>query len=66
MADSLNWYWYIDYDRYIHFFPQATNTAPFNISETSNNFNNLRITYDSSRLINRQVIEGGDETSTST
>ena len=66
MAESLNWYWYIDYDRYIHFFSQATNTAPFNISETSDNFNNLRITYDSSRIINRQVIEGGDETSTST
>jgi hypothetical protein len=65
MAESLNWFWYIDYDRYIHFFPQATNSAPFNLNETSNNFDKLKITYDSSKIINRQVIEGGNETSTS-
>lgn len=65
LADSLAWYWYVDYDRYIWLFPKSTISAPISISETSNNFSNLNISYDTSRLINRQVIKGGEETSTS-
>lgn len=65
LADALSWYWYIDEERYLHFYSQETNAAPFEITETSNNFNNLTISYDLSRLINKQVVEGGTETSTS-
>jgi hypothetical protein len=64
MSDELKWYWYVDYDRNIHLFDESTNNAPFNIDETSNNFTSLSINYDSSRLINRQKVKGGDETST--
>lgn len=56
LADNLAWYWYIDYDKYIHLFPSTTIVAPITITETSNNFDDLKITYDTSRLINRQVV----------
>lgn len=29
IADALAWYWYIDYDKYIHLFPGETIAAPF-------------------------------------
>lgn len=63
-ADNLAWYWYIDYDKYIHLFDQETTPAPISISETSDNFDNLQISHDVSRLINRQVVRGAEETST--
>lgn len=56
LADNLAWYWYVDYDKYIHLFPETTTVAPITINETSNNFTDLKITYDTSRLINRQVV----------
>ena len=64
LADNFNWYWYIDYERYIHFFQQETQQAPFDINEASNNFKDLSFTYDISRLVNKQIVEGGEETST--
>lgn len=65
LADALGWYWYIDYESYIHLFPSTTNLAPFNINETSNNFIDLQFTHDTSRLINRVVVKGGDQVSSS-
>lgn len=62
-ADELAWYWYVDYRRYIHLFPKTENIAPFNLDETSDNFDNLAITFDTSRLVNRQVVMGAEETS---
>ena len=66
LADNLAWYWYIDYDKYIHLFPESTEISPITITETSDNFANLRISHDTTRLVNRQVIKGGEETSEST
>jgi len=66
LADSLEWYWFVDYDRNIWLFPNTTIIAPIEINETSNNFSNLSITHDTSRLINRQVVRWGEETSTAT
>jgi len=63
IADSLAWYWFIDYNRYIWLFPRTTINAPIIINETSNNFSNLAISYDTSRLVNRQVVRGSEETS---
>lgn len=65
IADGLGWYWYVDYDKNIHLFSRETNTAPFNLDEDSNNFTDLEISYDISRLINRQTIYGAEETSSS-
>lgn len=66
IADSLSWYWYVDYDKYIWLFPETTNNAPIALTTTSNNFANLSIEADTSRLINRQIVRASDETSTST
>jgi hypothetical protein len=55
----------IDYDKYIHLFQNETIPAPFSLNESSNNFNNLQIKYDTSRMVNRQVVRGAEETSTS-
>ena len=66
MADELGWFWYIDYDRYIRLFSQTTNNAPFGIDEESDNFSSLSIDYNTSRLVNRQIVKGGDETSENT
>lgn len=66
ISEELHWYWDIDYERNIHLFPNTTTAAPFSINETSDNFTNLRLNYDTSRLYNRIVLEGGDETSENT
>lgn len=63
LADELAWYWYIDYDRNIRLFNESTNFAPFSMDETSDNFRDLSVTYDISRLINQQFVKGGDEVS---
>ena len=63
LADQNRFYWYIDYDKDIHFFASETNIAPFNLSNSSNNFNDLRISLDAEKIINRQVVRGGNETS---
>lgn len=66
IADNLAWYWYIDYDKYIHLFTSATIPAPISITEDTDNFTDLQISHDTSRLINRQVVRGAEETSDST
>lgn len=63
LADNLAWYWYIDYDKNIRLFPESTNFAPVSFTETSNNFKDLQIQFDPSRLVNRQVIKWWNETS---
>lgn len=64
LADSLGWYWDIDYRRFIHFYANTELAAPFNLYAGSNNFDDLRISYDLSRLMNRILVLGGDETTT--
>lgn len=66
LADELSWFWYIDYERNIRLFKQETNEAPFNLTETSDNFNGLKISWDTSKLINKQIVKGGNQTSVST
>ena len=62
---TLSWYWYIDYEYNIHGFDKETNDAPFQISDTSDNFDELKIDVDTSQVKNRQVVRGGVKTSNS-
>jgi len=39
LADGLSWYWFVDYNKYIHLFPSTTLVAPITINEDSDNFN---------------------------
>ncbi len=53
-------YWYVDYERDIHFFEQETYTCPMEITDTSEVYGDLSITADISQLKNRQVVRGGE------
>lgn len=63
LADQSLFYWYIDYNRDIHFFQQETNLSPFSLTQTSNNFYDLSISTDAAKIINRQIVQGASETS---
>lgn len=65
LAKSFEYVWYIDYERNIHFAPNETEPAPFEITETSDNFNDLSIEVDQTHVGNRIRVLGGEFTSTS-
>lgn len=65
MVNRLSMFWYIDYERDIHMFQQNSSVAPFNLTETSQNFRNLTITRDIEKLVNRQTVLGGEAASNS-
>jgi len=62
LADLLNYYWYVDYDKDIHFFAKNTEMSPFNLDETSgnHNWNSLKLVEDFSQIRNQIYIVGGE------
>lgn len=58
--------WYIDYDKDIHYFPLATNAAPFNISSSNSEYIDLQISKDASQIKNRVYVRGGTKLSDAT
>lgn len=65
LAKVLGNYWFIDYERDIHFFSRETNNAPFVLTDSSDNFDKLDVAIDTSQLKNRQTVRGGVKTSDS-
>lgn len=65
IAKVWEYVWYIDYERDIHFKDKENDLAPFEITNTSNNFNNLEIEVDTSNVGNRIIVRGGERVSTS-
>jgi hypothetical protein len=61
LAKSLNAYWYVDYQKDIHFFARNKEEAPFNITDTSKNYfyESLKITEDITQLRNKVTVKGG-------
>ena len=53
-------YWYVDYERDVHFFEQESYDCPMEILDDSEVYNDLSITADISQLKNRQVVRGGE------
>lgn len=51
-------FWYIDYSKDIHLFSNTGNTAPFSLDDSSENFGQLKISADISKLKNRQTVRG--------
>lgn len=66
LSKLLKLYWYIDYERDIHFFEQESYTCPMEILDTSEVYGDLSITADISQLKNRQVVRGGEAIDAST
>jgi hypothetical protein len=66
LAEQINYSWYIDYNKDIHFFAKNTEQSPFNLTDTSNNFifDSLVINYDNSQLRNDVMIRGGEKVAT--
>jgi len=62
LAKLSNYSWYVDYNNDIHFFEKNTEAAPFNISDTSNNYiyDSLEVSEDISQLRNKVFIRGGE------
>lgn len=62
LADQIAWDWYIDYDKDIHFFDEETSLAPFNLDDTSGNFEwkTLEINKNLLQLKNAVYVRGGE------
>lgn len=65
MAKTWENIWYIDYERDIHFKNKENDPAPFEITNTSNNFTDLSVEADVSNVGNRIIVRGGEKISTS-
>lgn len=67
LAKQLGWTWYVDTERDVHFAPISTTTAtaPFSITETSQNHLGFSASPDVSQLANRVYVRGGKEKSAS-
>lgn len=60
LADALNCFWYVDYDKDIHFFLKSTELAPFNLTDSSGFIaDSLTIREDITQLRNRVTVRGG-------
>ena len=59
IAKTFKYYWFIDYNKDFNFYPQEGIIAPFELTETTQNFDNLRVQADITNLKNRQVVRGG-------
>lgn len=65
LANAFDFTWYIDYERDIHFLPSETTLAPFDVTDTTDNFYDMRIDTDVSNLGNRIIVNGASQNSTS-
>ena len=63
MAESIGYSWYVDYNKDIHFFPKNEEPAPFNLTDTSENYiwNSLDVSNSIEQLRNAVFVEGGEE-----
>ena len=62
LAQAVNYSWYVDYNKDIHFFATNKELSPFNLTDDNGNyiFNSLIFTDDLSQLRNRVRIRGGE------
>ena len=62
LADLVNYNWYVDYDKDIHFFSKFGEIAPFGLTDTNEKyiFDSLEIEEDLSQLKNYVFVRGGE------
>lgn len=62
LADLVNYDWYIDYSKDIHFFSKTSKSAPIDVNDDDGSYlkGSLRIRRDNSQLRNQIYIRGGD------
>lgn len=60
LADLVNFNWYVDYFKDVHFFASAGENAPFTVQDGTYIRDSLSITKDITQLRNRVIVQGGD------
>jgi len=62
LAEQVNYDWYVDYDKDIHFFAKEDNPAPFDLNDNDGSyvFDSLSIKSDNSQVRNVVIVEGGE------
>lgn len=62
LAEQVNYSWYVDYEKDIHFFAKNSEIAPFNLTDTNGNytFSSLMVKDDLSQIRNRVYVRGGE------
>ena len=62
LAEVLNYDWYVDYDRDLHFFAKETTEAPFSLTDDNGKYyyDSLIIRRDNSQVRNSIVVRGGE------
>lgn len=62
LATALGYYWYVGYDKNIHFFPKFSEASPYVLDETSGTYfvKSLKKEVDSSQIVNRVKVRGGE------
>lgn len=62
LAKAVNYDWYVDYDKDIHFFAKEAQGAPFSLSDTNGNYyyDSLVIRRDNSQMRNSVLVRGGE------
>ena len=65
IAELINYDWYVDQYKQLHFFERTTNTAPYSLTDslTDSEYAELEITVDKSQIKNKQIVRGGYELS---
>jgi len=59
IAELAGYIWYIDYEKRLHFTPKDRNAAPFGLTETSQNWRNLKVSESRDLYRNRQIVRAG-------
>jgi hypothetical protein len=62
LAETVSYNWYVDEDKDVHFFASFSETAPFDLDDTSGNHipDSLKRTTDGSEVVNRVKVRGGE------
>lgn len=62
LANAINYDWYVDYDKDLHFFAKETVPAPFGLTDTGGNheYDSLVIRRDNSQVRNTIIVRGGE------
>lgn len=62
LADIVNYDWYVDEEKDVHFFPKYANSAPFDLTDENGNYiySSLKRNSDGSQIANRIKVRGGD------
>jgi len=62
LAEIVKYDWYVDEDKDIHFFPKMTNSAPYDLTDTSGNYiaETLTRNIDGTQIVNQVKVRGGE------